>query len=198
MIVSKFLKGFPTDEGLCAPRVEIASMYIDQFPESDMGRAMAQEHGVPIFHSIPAALCLGGQELAVDGVLSIGEHGDYAWNEKEQQLYPRRYFMEQICGVMATSKRGVPVFNDKHLSYSWTDALWMYQRAQAVGAAFMGGIFAAGVLATTLGRARVGNPCGGGGGDWVFWAGYLRVPHPRSAPVHGRAAAGRREREWPR
>ena len=60
VIVSKFLKGFPTDEGLCAPRVEIASMYIDQFPESDMGRAMAQEHGVPIFHSIPAALCLGG------------------------------------------------------------------------------------------------------------------------------------------
>ena len=139
VIVSKFLKGFPTDEGLCAPRVEIASMYIDQFPENDMGRAMAQEHGVPIFNSISAALCLGGRELAVDGVLSIGEHGDYAWNEKEQQLYPRRYFMEQICGVMATSKRGVPVFNDKHLSYSWTDALWMYQRAQAVGAAFMAG-----------------------------------------------------------
>ena len=151
VIVSKFLKGFPTDESLCTPRVEIASMYIDQFPESDMGRAMAQEHGVPIFNSIPAALCLGGRELAVDGVLSIGEHGDYAWNEKEQQLYPRRYFMEQICGVMATSKRGVPVFNDKHLSYSWTDALWMYQRAQAVGAAFMGGIFAAGVLAAALG-----------------------------------------------
>ena len=44
VIVSKFLKGFPTDEGLCAPRVEVASMYIDQFPENDMGRAMAQEH----------------------------------------------------------------------------------------------------------------------------------------------------------
>ena len=82
VIVSKFLKGFPTDEGLCAPRVEVASMYIDQFPENDMGRAMAQEHGVPIFNSISAALCLGGRELAVDGVLSIGEHGDYAWNEE--------------------------------------------------------------------------------------------------------------------
>ena len=34
VIVSKFLKGFPTDEGLCAPRVEIASMYIDQFPKT--------------------------------------------------------------------------------------------------------------------------------------------------------------------
>ena len=75
VIVSKFLKGFPTDEGLCAPRVEIASMYIDQFPESDMGRAMAQEHGVPIFHSIPAALCLGGRELAVDGSCPLASTG---------------------------------------------------------------------------------------------------------------------------
>ena len=37
VIVSKFLKGFPTDEGLCAPRVEIASMYIDQFPRERYG-----------------------------------------------------------------------------------------------------------------------------------------------------------------
>ena len=35
-----------------------------------------------------------------------GEHGEYAWNEKEQHLYPRKYFMEQVCGVMATSQRG--------------------------------------------------------------------------------------------
>src|ERR1051326_6196650 len=56
--------------------------------------------------SIVKALTLGGRELAVDGVLLIGEHGDYAWNEKEQQLYPRKYFMEQICGVFATSRQG--------------------------------------------------------------------------------------------
>jgi hypothetical protein len=137
--ITKFLKGFPTDDGLIPPRVDIASMYIDQFPESDIGRAMAAEHNVPIYPSIVKALTLGGNELAVDGVLLIGEHGDYAWNEKEQHLYPRKYFMEQICGVFATSQRAVPVYNDKHLSYNWHDAKWMYDRAKSLGAPFMAG-----------------------------------------------------------
>lgn len=139
VIVTKFLQGFPTDQGLIPARTDIVSLYVDQFPETDMGRRISEEHGVPIYGSIVEALTLGGKELAVDGVLLIGEHGDYAWNEKEQQLYPRKYFMEQICGVMATSKRSVPVFNDKHLSYNWHDARWMYDRARQLGAPFMAG-----------------------------------------------------------
>ena len=137
--MTKFLKGFPTDEGLILPRVDIASMYIDQFPESDIGRDLATEHNVPIYSSIVKALTLGESELAVDGVLLIGEHGDYAWNEKEQHLYPRKYFMEQICGVFAKSRRVVPVYNDKHLSYNWHDAKWMYDRTKALGVPFMAG-----------------------------------------------------------
>lgn len=139
VIVTKFLKGFPTDEGLFAPRVDLVSLYIDQFPESDIGRQIAAEHGVPIYISIPQALTLGSDRLAVDGVLLIGEHGDYAWNEKEQHLYPRRYFLEQICGVMATSKRVAPIFNDKHLGPVWSDARWMYDRARQLGIPFMAG-----------------------------------------------------------
>ncbi|NKB66259.1 MAG: hypothetical protein GKR89_04290 [Candidatus Latescibacteria bacterium] len=139
VIVTKYLKGFPVDQGFFAPRTDIASMYIDQFPDSDIGRQLAGEHDVPIYNSIVQALTLGGKDLAVDGVLLIGEHGDYAWNEKEQHLFPRRYFMEQICGVMATSGRAVPIFNDKHLSYNWYDARWMYDRAQSLGAPFMAG-----------------------------------------------------------
>ena len=139
VIVTKFLKGFPSDEGLLPPRVDVASFYVDQFPANDLSRRFAKEHGVPIYNSIVEALTLGGKELAVDGVLLIGEHGEYAWNEKEQHLYPRKYFMEQICGVMATSKRAVPIFNDKHLSYNWHDAKWMYDRAKALGAPFMAG-----------------------------------------------------------
>ncbi len=139
VLVTKYLKGFPADEGLFAPRVDVVSMYIDQFPEEDTGRQIAAEHGVPIYPSIVKALGQGGDELAVDGVLLIGEHGDYAWNEKEQHLFPRKYFMEQICGVMSTSGRGVPVFNDKHLSYNWHDAKWMYDRAKSLGAPFMAG-----------------------------------------------------------
>lgn len=139
VIVTKFLKGFPTDEGLIPPRVEIAAMYVDQFPENDLSRKFAAEHEVPIYPSIVKALTLGGEKLAVDGVLLIGEHGDYAWNEKEQHLYPRKYFMEQICGVLATSGRAVPIFNDKHLAYNWPDARWMYDRAAQLGAPFMAG-----------------------------------------------------------
>ena len=139
VIVTKFLKGFPTDDGLMAPRVRIASMYVDQFAEDDLSRQVAAEHGVPICGSIVKALTLGGPKLAVDGVLLIGEHGDYAWNEREQHLYPRKYFMEQICGVLATSGRSVPIFNDKHLSYNWHDARWMVDRAAQLGAPFMAG-----------------------------------------------------------
>ena len=75
----------------------------------------------------------------MDGVLIIGEHGDYAWNEKEQHMYPRKFFFEQVCGVLATSGRSVPIFSDKHLSYNWRDAMWMYERAQALNVPFMAG-----------------------------------------------------------
>src|SRR5690349_3236022 len=98
VIVTKFLKGFPTDEGVLAPQVDVVSLYVDQFPANDLSRRFAAEHDIPIFGSIAEAMRVGGKELAVDGVLLIGEHGEYAWNEKEQHLYPRKYFLEQICG----------------------------------------------------------------------------------------------------
>ncbi len=69
------MKGFHTDEGFFAPRVELASLYIDQFPDSDIGRSLAAEHGVPIFPSIVQALTLGGKQLAMDGVLPAGRVG---------------------------------------------------------------------------------------------------------------------------
>ncbi|RIK34102.1 MAG: hypothetical protein DCC55_33745, partial [Chloroflexi bacterium] len=89
VIVGKFLKGFPIDEGLLPVRVKIASMYVDQFPDNDLSRQMSSQFDVPIYGSINKALTLGGDSLAVDGVLIIGEHGDYPWNEREQHLYPR-------------------------------------------------------------------------------------------------------------
>lgn len=139
VIVGKFLRGFPCDDGLHPPRVEVASMYIDQVNPRDIGLATAAEFEVPVYPSILRALTLGGERLAVDGVLIIGEHGEYAVNELGQILYPRKYFFEQVAGAMASSKQSVPVFVDKHLSYNWPDALWMYRRAQELNISLMAG-----------------------------------------------------------
>jgi hypothetical protein len=126
VVITKFLKGFPTDAGLLPPKVDIVSMYMDQIHEKDVGVDLAAEHGVPIHRSIPSALMLGEKELAVDGVLIIGEHGDYAWNEKEQHMYPRRFFFEQVCGILAKSGRSVTVFSDNHQANDRENSKWMY------------------------------------------------------------------------
>ena len=139
VIATKYMKGFPTDESYRMPRVELVSIYLDQVDSRDIGLGLAAEHQVPIYPSIRQALTLGGDKLAVDGVLLIGEHGDYPHNELGQHMYPRRYMFEQICGVFASSGRSVPVFCDKHLAYSWDDANWMYARAKALDVPFMAG-----------------------------------------------------------
>ncbi|MCZ6681340.1 MAG: hypothetical protein O7E52_29350 [Candidatus Poribacteria bacterium] len=139
VVATKYMKGFPTNEGFRHPRVKLISIYLDQIDPRDIGRELAEAHSVPIYPSIRSALTLGGNELAVDGVLLIGEHGDYPYNELEQHMYPRRYLFEQICGVFASSGRSVPAFCDKHLSYNWTDAKWMYDRAQELNVPFMAG-----------------------------------------------------------
>ncbi|MAG37268.1 MAG: hypothetical protein CL878_13625, partial [Dehalococcoidia bacterium] len=128
-IVTKFLRGFPTDEGLIPPRTTVASLFIDQVHSEDVGRQLAHEFDVPVFESIRSALTLGGESLAVDAVLLIGEHGDYPRSTLGQEMLPRRYFFEQICGVIAETGRPIPVYNDKHLSYRWDDADWMYRTA---------------------------------------------------------------------
>ncbi|MDE0638633.1 MAG: hypothetical protein OXI43_22565 [Candidatus Poribacteria bacterium] len=139
VIATKYMKGFPTDEGHQMPRVELVSIYLDQIDSRDIGVGLAEEHQVPIYPSIRQALTLGGGELAVDGVLLIGEHGDYPHNELEQHMYPRRYMFEQICGVFASSGKSMPVFCDKHLSYNWDDANWMHERAKTLDVPFMAG-----------------------------------------------------------
>ncbi len=139
VIVTKFMKGIPTDEELRAPRVELASIYLDQIDARDIGQSLAWRHRVPIFQSIRSALTLGGAALAVDGVLLIGEHGDYPYDEQGRQIYPRRYFFEQIAGVFASSGRSVPVFIDKHLAYNWTDAKWIYDRARQLEVPLLAG-----------------------------------------------------------
>ena len=69
----------------------------------------------------------------------VGRHGDYPNSETGREMHPRRYFTEQILGTFAESGRSVPIFNDKHLAYSWTDAAWMWKRATELSAPLMAG-----------------------------------------------------------
>ena len=129
VILGKILEGWKQDGGK-GPALKLAGVYIDQFPNDEMGRAICAKYGVPIFDSIEKAITLGQDRIAVDGVISIGEHGDYPINDFEQQLYPRRRFFAEIADTFRKHGRVIPVFNDKHLGPVWDDAIWMYQRAR--------------------------------------------------------------------
>ena len=136
VILRNLLNGYP-DGG--KPNLELVSLVTDQVPKTDMSRDLAKKHGFKICETIAEALTLGGKSLAVDGVLSIGEHGKYPTNDKDQILYPRRKFFEEICKVFEDTKKTVPVFNDKHLAATWDDAKWMYDRARKLFVPFLAG-----------------------------------------------------------
>lgn len=129
LIVGKILEGYNHDGG-AGPNLKLASLYVDQTPDKDRSRDLAKKHGFTLAPTIAGALTLGGEKLAVEGVVCVGEHGNYPTNAKGQILYPRRRFFEEVCKVFEKSKKSVPVFTDKHLSATWTDARWMYDKAR--------------------------------------------------------------------
>ena len=127
VVIGKYLEGYKQDDKPPYPRNKIVSMFTEQVPKADMSRERAKKYGVPLYRTVVDALTLGGDKLAVDGVVLIGEHGDYPFNDKEQRLYPRFEMFLKITDVFRTSGRSVPVFNDKHLSFNWRQAKRMVE-----------------------------------------------------------------------
>src|SRR5262249_28678294 len=113
--------------------------YADQVPENDLSKDLGREYGFDLECSVGDTLTDDQGRLAVEGVLLIGEHGNYPRNDKGQILYPRYEFMEQIVRVFRKTGRSVPVFNDKHLSCSWKQAREMYGWAQELKFPLMAG-----------------------------------------------------------
>ena len=144
-IGDRFLVGYPWEGDWHEPEVEVVSAFVAQqptamdrkirakefgFPQGDLSIHRAQEFGFSLHKSIAEALRCGGKTLAVDGVVLIAEHGEYPTNPLGQKLYPRAEFFSEIVDVFRSDGRAVPVFNDKHLSYSFEKARAMYNASR--------------------------------------------------------------------
>ena len=139
-IVDRFLEGYGWNSRHHHPPMDLVSLYVDQRPESDLSRNRAERFPqMKIYPTVTDTLTLGGSDLAVDGVLLVGEHGSYPTNEKGQHLYPRYELFMQIVSVYRTAGKTAPIFNDKHLSWNWDWAKEMYDISQEMNFAFMSG-----------------------------------------------------------
>jgi hypothetical protein len=137
-IANRFLFGYQRAAMPHVPRHYLASLYIDQVPDNDLSADLGRDFGVRVTRKVADALTLNGQ-LAVDGVLLIGEHGNYPRNDKGQILYPRLELFEQIAEVFRRTGKSVPVFNDKHLSYTFAKANRMVARSHELKFPLMAG-----------------------------------------------------------
>jgi len=139
VIVGKILEGFDQAGG-AGPALRLAALYTDQVPKNDLSRDLAKKHNFRIARTIEEAITLGGDKVAVAGVLSIGEHGTYPYTkDTRQHMYPRRRFFDAIVDVYRKYKRVVPTFNDKHLAYAWRDAKHMTDTARDMNIPFLAG-----------------------------------------------------------
>ncbi len=138
--IDRFLEGYGWNGRHHRPEMDLVSLYVDQVKEGDLSADRAARFpSMKVYPTVADALTLGGRDLAVDGVLLIGEHGDYRKTEKEQRLYPRYELFQQVAAVYRMSGRTAPLFNDKHLSWKWAWAREMYDTAREMGFAFMAG-----------------------------------------------------------
>jgi hypothetical protein len=139
-IIDRFLDGYGWNGTHHRPAMDLVSLYVDEVRENDLSRERGRRHpSLKLASTVAEALTLGGDKLAVDGVVLVGEHGVYPKNEKGQTKYPRYELFSQIVDVYRKSGRSVPIFNDKHLSWNWDWAKKMYDTSREMGFAFMAG-----------------------------------------------------------
>jgi hypothetical protein len=133
VIATRLIKGYEWEGEFIQSRLEVVSFYLEQIDPNDMGVALTDEFNIPRYPTVGEALACGGTGVQVDGVVIIGEHGDYEYNEFEQKLYPRRRLFDSAVASMVSAGKFVPIFNDKHLAQTTVDALSMYDTAKRLG-----------------------------------------------------------------
>ena len=138
-MAERFLHGYPREGKWHRPPLTVVSAYVDQRPEGDLSKRRAEEFGFKIYPTVAEALRCGGDKLAVDAVLQIGEHGNYPTNEFGQKQYPRYELFSQIVKVFKADGRTTPIFNDKHLSWKFEWAKEMVDTAHAMNFPLLAG-----------------------------------------------------------
>src|SRR4029078_691917 len=128
----RFLHGYPREGKWHRPPIQVVSAYVDQQPSGELSRRRAEGVGFSIYPTVGEALRCGGDKLAVDCVLQIGEHGNYPTNAIGQKQYPRYEVFSQIVKVFKDDGRTTPVFNDKHLSWKFEWAKEMVETARTM------------------------------------------------------------------
>jgi hypothetical protein len=139
VILSRLLETDTLDGQGQKSSVELASLFIDQMEGSDKGRALAEQHAVPLLTNVADALTLKSDRLAVDGVLLVAEHGNYPESDTGQFMFPKRRLFGEIVDEFRRQQRVVPVFCDKHLADNWEDARWIYDTARSMQIPLMAG-----------------------------------------------------------
>lgn len=146
VIATRLVEGYDWQGAHRPARVEVAAVYLEQlgsrsevWPMPDIGVDITDRNGVPRFPTVAEALGVGGPGVNVDGVVIIGEHGDYQLNEYGQMIYPRRRLFDAAVSTMLGAGRIVPVFNDKGLAWSYPDALSIVDTAERLGVPLLAG-----------------------------------------------------------
>ena len=138
-MAERFLQGYPHQGTWHRPEFDVVAAYVDQKPEGDLSKSRSEEFGFPIYPTIAETLRCGGDKMAVDAVLIIGEHGDYPNNEFGQKKYPRYEFFKQVVDVYKQDGRTAPIFNDKHMSWKFDWAKEMVETSKAMKFGFCAG-----------------------------------------------------------
>ena len=138
-MAERFLVGYPLQGKWHRPSIDVVSAYVDQRPKEDLSAKRAEEFGFRVYPTVAEALRCGGEKLAVDAVLLIGEHGNYPVNEIGQKQYPRYELFRQIVDVFRQDGRSAPVFNDKHLSWKFAWAKEMVETSHEMGFPLLAG-----------------------------------------------------------
>src|SRR5436309_4723126 len=160
IIADRFLVGYGHEGDWHMPTVKVVSMFVESAvrnmrgegrrrstapaasepgPKSDLSAGRAKEFGFRLCRTIPEALRCGGDDFAVDAVLSVVEQGDYPRNHKGQILYPRYDFFQQCVQVFEEEGRAVPYFNHQSLSFSFQQAQSMVSTAERLKFPLMAG-----------------------------------------------------------